>query len=188
MPSFLKRSWQHVRLHIVVKGSKNNCFHHLFPPNIKCFGNIICNSAKSGELLLPSRHRLHRMQHLAHQSDVQFLRWYRHRFRASPRRVFSPRLLKNSSVLSMVSAIRALGTPEVTPRYVLRIVVSCLVFYPQVCVVFLGNTMARVCPWVMPCRAVSSWPIMWVAQSWDTPMAMKPFNAMVADIMNSLIK
>lgn len=75
---------QHVRLHIVVKGSKNNCFHHLFPPNIKCFGNIICNSAKSGELLLPSRHRLHRMQHLAHQSDVQFLRWYRHRFRLRP--------------------------------------------------------------------------------------------------------
>ena len=71
-------------LHIVVKGSKNNCFHHLFPPNIKCFGNIICNSAKSGELLLPSRHRLHRMQHLAHQSDVQFLRWYRHRFRLRP--------------------------------------------------------------------------------------------------------
>ena len=107
---------------------------------------------------------------------------------ASPRRVFSPRFLKNSSVLSMVSAIRALGTPEVTPQ-IRSPYCSILSRFLSASVRSVpGNTMARVCQWVMPCRAVSSWPIMWVAQSWDTPMAMKPFNAMVADIMNSLIK
>jgi len=107
---------------------------------------------------------------------------------ASSKRVLSPKFLKNSSVFSMVSDTRTLGTPEVTPQ-IRSPYCSILSRFLSASVRRVpGNTIARVWPCVMPCSAVSSCPIMWVAQSSDTPIAIKPFKAIVADIINSLIK
>jgi len=45
--------------------------------------------------------------------------------------------------------------------------------------------MASVAPCVKPCSAVSSWPIMCVAQSCVTPIRIMSFRASVAESMYS---
>lgn len=60
-------------------------------------------------------------------------------------------------------------------------------FCSRITLIRAGSTTTRVCPCVTPCRAVSSCPIMWVAQSCGTPMAMKPFSPIVAQSMKLAI-
>ena len=107
---------------------------------------------------------------------------------ASSKRVLSPKFLKNSSVFSMVSDTRTLGTPEVTPQIRSPYCSILSRFYRRVSVEFreirLPGSGRVSCHVVRSAHALScGWPSLRIL-----PIAIKPFKAIVADIINSLIK
>ena len=94
--------------------------------------------------------------------------------------VESPRERKNSSLAAIVRSIRSSSEPPVIPQIRSPYCRS----LPRFCSRSTRNvplmTMASVAPCVSPCSAVSSCPIICVAQSCATPMRIMSFSARVA--------
>ncbi len=99
---------------------------------------------------------------------------------SSERRVERPSERKNASLAAIVRSMRSSSEPPAMPQIRSPYCSSLPRFCPRSTRSVPLMTMASVAPCVKPCSAVSSWPIMCVAQCCVTPMRIMSFRARVA--------